>query len=308
MALPLDRVRLRAPATDEAIAEFERASGLRLPEDYSAFLRTTNGGEGSIGESWVRFWGVEELLEMNAAYDIPKYFPELFVFGTNGGGTAFAFDIRCAPWTVVEIDLISIDLQDSIAAGNTFTDFLDRLLRFRIAEFIADWRSRRPQDETAIAKFETTIEDIDRGNVRLMMIHGFDTRGCRDRLQIGGVFHRDTLAAALDNLRGDKPSLKELQGKNGCNLLLGIGRDYGCAEFRGRDKIDTFFAAVGDGSQNQSIELAFEGRIGRFLIPAAYLLPFDTVSRVALHFFDTLRRSDIVEWKQVPHTIFVGID
>src|ERR1044072_7362040 len=80
------------PSDTGAIRHFESESGLRLPDDYARFLQQTNGGEGFLGNAYVILWRVEELIEMNKAYEVTEYAPGLFLFGSDGGGEAFAFD------------------------------------------------------------------------------------------------------------------------------------------------------------------------------------------------------------------------
>jgi hypothetical protein len=47
-----------------------------------------NGGEGSVGDTYVILWRIEELIEMSKAYDVAEYAPGLFLFGSDGGGEA----------------------------------------------------------------------------------------------------------------------------------------------------------------------------------------------------------------------------
>src|SRR3990172_2314917 len=92
------RFNSRPPATKDALAAFEQASGLKLPEEYLGFLKVTDGGDGFIGRTYVILWRVEELAGMNEAYKVHVYAPELLLFGSDGGGEAYAFDMRQHPW------------------------------------------------------------------------------------------------------------------------------------------------------------------------------------------------------------------
>ena len=83
------------PASQIAITDFEKYSNFKLPKDYVEFLKETNGGEGFVGEnSYVIFWPLEKLLEYNKAYNVQEYAPGLFLIGSDGGGEAYAFDMR----------------------------------------------------------------------------------------------------------------------------------------------------------------------------------------------------------------------
>ena len=77
---------------DEMFKEFEfnekpeqmisSVNGLELPEDYLAFIREHNGGEGPLGENnYGRFYRLEELQEINDEYEVPKWWPGCIVIG-----------------------------------------------------------------------------------------------------------------------------------------------------------------------------------------------------------------------------------
>jgi hypothetical protein len=66
-----------------------------------AFLGRANGGEGLIGERYVRLWGAEELIEVNRGYNVAE-------FGTDGDGEAYAFDVSANDATVFEVPFIGM--------------------------------------------------------------------------------------------------------------------------------------------------------------------------------------------------------
>jgi hypothetical protein len=83
-----------APASSQALASLRTGLPNPLPEHYMAFLGRANGGEGFIGERYVRLWRAEELIEVNRGYKVAEFFPNLFLIGTDGGGEAYAFRFR----------------------------------------------------------------------------------------------------------------------------------------------------------------------------------------------------------------------
>jgi cell wall assembly regulator SMI1 len=117
-----------APATTDAIREFEIRSGIRLPEDYIEFLQYANGGEGFLGKNvYVILWPVEELLHMNEAYGVNKFAPGLLSFGSDGGGNAFAFDMRSGVRRVSSIPFIGMELKAMRPVAESFGRFLIRM-------------------------------------------------------------------------------------------------------------------------------------------------------------------------------------
>src|SRR4029453_3043958 len=86
----LDALRNRAP--------------LNLPDSYLFQLENSNGGEGdlAVNPGWIAFWPAENIITWNADYEVDKWLPGFFGFGSNGGGELFAFDVRRgAPYLIV---------------------------------------------------------------------------------------------------------------------------------------------------------------------------------------------------------------
>ena len=109
------------PAAEGAIADLN----VKLPEDYLDFLRLSNGGEGFLSERcYAMLWRAEELDQANRDYHVPEQAPGLYVFGSNGGGEAFAFDLREQNPPIVVVPFIGMELQDALRAAATFSDFL----------------------------------------------------------------------------------------------------------------------------------------------------------------------------------------
>jgi len=115
-------------ASPEAISAFEESTGLTLPADYTEFLRRMNGGEGFIGEdSYVILWQVEELEEFNREYEVAEYCNGLLLIGSSGGGEAYGFDTRQAPWPVVQVPFVGMDHSLVENMGRSFNEFLTAL-------------------------------------------------------------------------------------------------------------------------------------------------------------------------------------
>lgn len=113
-----------AGAPQDAIQLTSDVLKAKLPGDYRAFLEATNGGEGMIGETYIMLWRIEELGKMNESYQVAEYAPGLLLIGSDGGGEAFAFDMRNDPWPVVKVPFVGMDLQYVEFLSSSFYEFL----------------------------------------------------------------------------------------------------------------------------------------------------------------------------------------
>lgn len=115
-------------ASPDEIREASDVFCVNFPNDYVAFLRTSNGGEGMIGDTYLIFWQAAELHEMNASYQVTDYAPGLLLIGSDGGGEAIAFDTRTEPWPVVKVPFVGMDLASVEIAAPSFTLYLKGLI------------------------------------------------------------------------------------------------------------------------------------------------------------------------------------
>ncbi|PID44177.1 MAG: cell wall assembly protein [Proteobacteria bacterium] len=111
-------------ASEDALSQLDK---LCLPDDYLSVLSESNGGEGFVGEEYFILWKAEELISFNKEYEVEKYAPGIFLFGSNGGGEGFGFDTRTKPYKVVEIPFIGMDLQYATPVADSFTHLLERM-------------------------------------------------------------------------------------------------------------------------------------------------------------------------------------
>ena len=100
----------------------------KIPLDYFNFISLYNGGEGFIGEEYLKLYKIEELLHINEDYSVDEFAPDIFIIGTNGGGEAIAFDFRYENPKYILIPFI-FDYNDVIELGNNINDFFARIYK-----------------------------------------------------------------------------------------------------------------------------------------------------------------------------------
>lgn len=69
-----------------------KVNNVVLPKQYIEFMQKHNGGEGDIGETWFVLFPLEELQEINDAYEIEEFLPGHIIIGSNGGGELYGID------------------------------------------------------------------------------------------------------------------------------------------------------------------------------------------------------------------------
>lgn len=104
----------------------QRECGVELPDDYVTFMMHTNGGEGFIGSGgYVVLWSIEELGPLNKAYEVGLNARGLLLFGSDGGGEAYAFDGRSGDMLVVRVPFVPMERQHVQSIARRFLDFLE---------------------------------------------------------------------------------------------------------------------------------------------------------------------------------------
>lgn len=114
------------PADNELLEKILHDLDFKLPEDYLQFIRRHNGAEGSIGESYLQLLPVEELVRFNTMHQTDLYAPGFFIFGSNLGGTAYAFEKRGR--LIVAFEFVGMLISDKPSIlGDSFLRFLEAL-------------------------------------------------------------------------------------------------------------------------------------------------------------------------------------
>lgn len=101
----------------------DEIGGVMLPEDYLAFMREHNGGEGDIGETYLVLFPMEELQTIYDNYDVESELPGCVIIGGDGGGELYGVDEEGRYFNVPAI----IDKNDRTELGSSFEEFLENV-------------------------------------------------------------------------------------------------------------------------------------------------------------------------------------
>jgi len=123
-----EQMKLNPPAIKEILDETAAKLKIKFPGQYVEFMLASNGAEGRIGpDSYLVIWPAEQLIALNMEYAVNEFTPGLVYFGSDGGGAAYAFDVRASNPSIVEFPFASVKIEDAKFCGNTFTEFLEYL-------------------------------------------------------------------------------------------------------------------------------------------------------------------------------------
>lgn len=118
--------RLNTPADAVFVDSLTVNLGVALPQSYLDFLKHHNGGEGFIGEEYFIFWQAQELSDFNRDYQVETYAPGIFLFGADGAGEGYGFDIEDAAMPIVRVPFIGMERQYAEPVAQSLTELFAR--------------------------------------------------------------------------------------------------------------------------------------------------------------------------------------
>ena len=124
----LTDVETKGTTTIQNIKIVEKALEISLPLDFKLFLEKYNGAEGGIGEnSYIQIWSAEDIVKRNKRLDVNEFAPGLVLIGSDGGGTAYAYDTRDGSMPIVEIPFIPMRLKEVKICAKDLAGFFEYL-------------------------------------------------------------------------------------------------------------------------------------------------------------------------------------
>jgi SMI1 / KNR4 family (SUKH-1) len=104
------------------IEEFIKGISFMLPEGFLEFFEQANGADISSENRYTILWPITEMVQRDKDYDVEEYASDLFIFGSDGGDSAFA--IERTTGKIFEMPFIGMSNEEAIFRANTFDEFL----------------------------------------------------------------------------------------------------------------------------------------------------------------------------------------
>ena len=114
--------RLRKPASEEEVKKLEEKFKISLPKDYEEILRFSNGGSLHGYSTPFIMYSIIEVLALYKEYDLYENIPQSLIFGADGGGTLYCYDLRLETPTIFFVREDDINYEKIIYEALTLTD------------------------------------------------------------------------------------------------------------------------------------------------------------------------------------------
>ena len=98
-----------------------------LPAGYLEFLEVLGAGEGFLGTSFLRVYPLDEAAAANREYHVDEFLPRCLLFGSDGCGNAYLFDLEKRPSEIIRVPFIPLDREFGRSMGNDFLRFVESL-------------------------------------------------------------------------------------------------------------------------------------------------------------------------------------
>jgi hypothetical protein len=107
------------------------------------------------------------------------------------------------------------------------------------------------------------------------------------------------LAAVLDERRIHAPFMARLTGDNGYELVIGMGGGVACAQYSLSSGDPPYFLAVAPQRHVTGKYVGFLTANSPTEVPSRYILNFNELKQIALHFLETGERSEAFLWEKL---------
>jgi Immunity protein Imm1 len=112
------------------------------------------------------------------------------------------------------------------------------------------------------------------------------------------IEHRDKVSELLRSRRNQRPFIAELSGDNGFRIKCGIGTDLCCAQYSRIDGYPPYLMAVSHQPPLKRGCVEFLAANTATPFAAHYIITFDELKEIAIHFLETGAASDKVFWRE----------
>ncbi len=111
------------PPENDDLQSFLSKVNIVLPNGFIEFYKGANGGNITSENAYTILWPLTDLIKLNNNYNVDKYAPDFFIFGSDGGDTAFA--IEKSTGHIFELPFIGMSKEEAIFINKNFDQFIE---------------------------------------------------------------------------------------------------------------------------------------------------------------------------------------
>ncbi|HAE58540.1 MAG TPA: hypothetical protein DCG54_03270 [Anaerolineae bacterium] len=112
----------RDSATEDLIQRLVHVVGKSLPSAYLDFLRYSNGADGTF----INIFEIDLAIKYFEDENMNYFMPGFLVFGSNGGGEAYGYNLNAYPYEIVMMPFIGGEWDIAVHCGTDFFEFLKK--------------------------------------------------------------------------------------------------------------------------------------------------------------------------------------
>jgi hypothetical protein len=132
-----------------------------------------------------------------------------------------------------------------------------------------------------------------------MIVRYFNNQNELDPMSGKAITENTVLANLLDSRRQDQPFLADLCGDNSFQIMIGIGGNASCVQYSRMDNKPPYLMAVSTQPPMKRGYVEFLVNNTLTAIAARYIISFNEMKKIALHFLETGERSNGVSWQSL---------
>jgi hypothetical protein len=114
-------IKRKGPLSSKEINVFLENINFELPKGFIEFYEQSNGGILSGENVYVDLWPLPDMIALNKNYEVDKYAPDFFIFGSDDGGTAYCIEKKTA--FIYDMQFIGMP-EDARFICKNFNEFL----------------------------------------------------------------------------------------------------------------------------------------------------------------------------------------
>jgi hypothetical protein len=112
----------KSPSTKEIDIFLEHAN-FELPDGFIDFFSQANGAEIFNGKDYIILWPLTEMIKLNQDYKVSEYANAFFIFGSDGGDTAYCIEKKTG--YIFDMPFIGMSNEDAVFRYKSFKALLD---------------------------------------------------------------------------------------------------------------------------------------------------------------------------------------